>query len=163
MRAVTLALMVWRRRSFLGALASVSVAGGAALLGSGCEPAAEDADQPVLHPVPAPKNPDLGAVMERYYQLIEGKHWQFAYAMLAPAYRAHVSEDALAQQYAGFSSADIDVRQQSDRVVIVRLDATERASGKPVAVQETVTLSWNGADWKIAAISRRSVPPAATS
>lgn len=113
--------------------------------------------------MPAPKNPDLGTVMERYYQLVEGKHWDFAYAMLAPAYRGHVSEDAFARRYGGFSSADVDVRQESDRVVVVRLGALDRASGKRLAVEETVTLSWNGADWKIASIRRRSVRPAATS
>ncbi len=136
------------RRDFIAVLA-------AAIAACGCARASTGDDRPA-HPVPAPTDPDLGTVMERFYQQVEGRHWRFAYAMLAPAYRARLSEDDLARQYDGYASADVSLRQPSDRVVIAQLAATD-PTGRRLRVEETVTLAWDGADWQIAAIRRRAL------
>jgi hypothetical protein len=100
--------------------------------------------------------------MERYYQQLEGGHWRFAYAMLAPAYRARLTETELAQQYGGYASFDVTLRQQSDAVVIARIDAVGRGDARALHVEETETLVWDGADWKIAGVRRRAVSATGT-
>lgn len=127
------------RSSFISALAT-------ALLAGGCAHATHAAAPAVA--LPAPTYPDLGAVMERFYQFVEGGHWRFAYAMLAPAYRARTSEAKLVARYSRYVSFDVTVRQQSDTSVVSSIAGVARDGGRSLH-EETVTLAWDGADWKI--------------
>ena len=88
--------------------------------------------------------------MERFYQQVEGGHWRFAYAMFAPAYRARHSEADLVARYSRYASLDVTLRQRSDTVVVSHLEGIDRDDGSPLRDEETVTLAWDGADWKIA-------------
>ena len=115
------------------------------------------------HHAPAPANPDLGTVMERFYQQIEGAHWPFAYAMLSPRYRATLDQDHFVARYSGFADLDVSLRQSGDRVVIATIGAKERgAAARARRFEETITLAWDGEDWKIDRIVRRDVSPAGT-
>jgi hypothetical protein len=112
---------------------------------------------------PAPANPDLGTVMERFYQQVEGAHWPFAYAMLSPRYRAALGQDALVARYAAFADLDVSLRQSGDRVVVATVGAKERgAPARARRFEETITLAWDGEDWKIDRIVRRDVSAAGT-
>ena len=112
---------------------------------------------------PAPANPDLGTVMERFYQQIEGAHWPFAYAMLSPRYRATLDQDRFVAQYDRYSDLDVSLRQYGDRVVVAMLGAKERGSPpRAHRFEERTTLAWDGEDWKIDRIARREVKPAGT-
>ena len=112
---------------------------------------------------PAPANPDLGTVMERFYQQVEGAHWRFAYAMLSPRYRAALDQDRFVARYDRYTDLDVSLRQYGDRVVVATLGAKERA-GPPRAhrFEETTTLAWDGEDWTIERIVRREVSSAST-
>ena len=108
---------------------------------------------------PAPADPDLAAVMERFYQQVEGGHWRFAHAMLSARYRAGVTEAALRNRYDELADLDVNLRQTTDRVVVARLDAHDRLDRARVrSVDETVTLAWDGGQWLIDGIRRRDVP-----
>ena len=110
------------------------------------------------HRAPAPKNPDLSAVMERFYQQVEGGHWPFAYAMLSASYRARLTQPQLVERYGDLIDPNVRARQLSDRTVVAWLDGTERGHpGRALHVRETVTLAWDGEQWTIDAIERRSV------
>jgi hypothetical protein len=81
-------------------------------------------DAPAAHRhVPAPANPDLGTVMERFYQQVEGAHWRFAYAMLSPRYRAALNQERFVALYDGYTDLDVSLRQYGDRVVVAVLGA----------------------------------------
>ena len=86
--------------------------------------------------------------MERFYQYVEGEHWGFAYAMLSPAYRARMSEAGLVARYSRYTSFDVTLRQRSDTSVVSRITGIG-PDGKRSLYVETVTLAWDGADWKI--------------
>ena len=113
---------------------------------------------------PAPANPDLAAVMERFYQYVEGAHWPFAYAMLSPRYRASLKQDRFVATYDRYSDLDVSLRQYGgDRIVVAMLGAKERGSpARAHRYEETTTLAWDGEDWKIDRIVRREVRPAGT-
>jgi hypothetical protein len=137
------------RLGFISALAIALIVPAPFLLASGCaQPPRDEAAAPA-HALPAPKDPDLGSVMERFYQQVEGNHWRFAYAMLAPAYRARLSEADLVAHYGKYASLDVTLRQQSDTTVVAHLAGTDRSDGRPLRDEETVKLGWDGADWKI--------------
>lgn len=114
-------------------------------------------ESPAAHRrAPAPANPDLATVMERYYQQIEGAHWPFAYAMLSPRYRASLSQDRFVALYDRYGDLDVSLRQRDDRVVVAALGATERGgTARRHRFVETTTLAWDGEDWKIDRIARR--------
>ena len=115
------------------------------------------------HHAPAPANPDLGTVMERFYQQIEGAHWPFAYAMLSPRYRAALDQDHFVARYNGFADLDVSLRQYGDRVVLATIGAKERSDpARALRFEETAALVWDGEDWKIDRIVRRAVSPART-
>jgi len=137
----------------------------AALVGAaGCGPA-RDAHTiaatvaPAAHRhAPAPANPDLATVMERFYQQVEGAHWPFAYAMLSPRYRASLNQDRFVALYDRYTDLDVSLRQYGDRVVVAMLGANERGSPpRAHRFEETTTLAWDGEDWKIDRIARRDV------
>lgn len=112
---------------------------------------------------PAPANPDLGTVMERFYQQIEGAHWPFAYAMLSRRYRASITQDRFVARYSAFAELDVSLRQYGDRVVVATIGAKERgSSARARRFEETTTLAWDGEDWTIDRIVRRDVSRAGT-
>lgn len=99
---------------------------------------------------PAPANADLGAVLERFYQDIEGRHWQIAYAMLSPHLRSTLSESAFEARYAPYADADVTVGQSNGLHTTVQLnDAAHHR-----ATTEDVTLKWDGEDWTIDGVRR---------
>ncbi|HYW53995.1 MAG TPA: hypothetical protein VE826_08495 [Dongiaceae bacterium] len=112
---------------------------------------------------PAPAEPDLATVMERFYQQVEGAHWPFAYAMLSPRYRSSLSQDRFVALYDRYGDLDVSLRQHGDRVVVAMLGAKERGGAAHAhRFEETTTLAWDGEDWKIERIARRGVTPAGT-
>ena len=132
-----------------------------AVLAPGCARRAPDAPPPhaARGAEPAPADPDLAGVMERFYQQVEGRHWRFAYAMLSAQYRAGRSEAELRNRYDELADLDVNLRQRTDRIVVARLVAHDRLDRARVrAVDETVTLAWDGGQWVIDAIRRRDVP-----
>ncbi|MEA2688855.1 MAG: hypothetical protein QOD51_1462 [Candidatus Eremiobacteraeota bacterium] len=145
------------RRLSLGAVAAV-------LLVAGCGPAHHAAADgsastaPQAHRrAPAPANPDLGTVAERFYQYVEGSHWQFAYAMLSARYRATVTHDELMHRYENLADADVALRHTPGTVVTARLDAVDRNDrSRKLHVEETVKLAWDGEQWTIDDITRRT-------
>ncbi len=106
------------------------------------------------HAMPAPTDPDLGAVLERYYQQIEGRHWDVAYAMLSPRLRAALPEPAFEARYAPFTDADVNVGESNGMRVQVDLDDT----ANHIRATENLTLKWNGEDWTIDRIDRAGQP-----
>jgi hypothetical protein len=140
------------------------------VVSAGCTPArttlsasTETVAPAARHHALAPANPDLGTVMERFYQQIEGAHWPFAYAMLSPRYRAALDQDRFVARYASFADLDVSRRQDGDRVVVATIGAKER--GTPPRARrfaETTTLAWDGEDWKIDRIERRELSAAST-
>jgi hypothetical protein len=140
------------------------------LAAAGCTPprtelsASKQTVAPVArHRAPAPANPDLGTVMERFYQQIEGAHWPFAYAMLSPRYRAALDQDRFVARYAGFADLDVSLRQLGGRVVVATIGAKERgAPSRARRFEEMTALAWDGEDWKIDRIERRELSAAST-
>jgi hypothetical protein len=113
--------------------------------------------------VPAPANPDLATVMERFYQHVEGAHWRFAYAMLSPGYRKTLDQNRFVARYDRFADLDVSLRQYGDRVVVATVGAKERGSAAAAhRFEETTMLGWDGEDWKIDRIVRRDVKPSGT-
>jgi hypothetical protein len=142
----------------------VPVAAFAVLLAaSGCtnarQAASTSSTAPQAQPrAPAPKNPDLSGVMERFYQQVEGGHWAFAYAMLSARCRAGLTQQQLVDRYSDLVDPNVRARQLSDRTVVAWLDGTDRKDpGRALHVRETVTLAWDGEQWTIDALERRSV------
>ena len=106
----------------------------------------------------APANPDLGTVMERFYQQVEGAHWPFAYAMLSPRYRAALDQNGFVALYDRYTDLDVSLRQYGDRIVVAMVAAKERATpSRAHQFEETTTLAWDGEDWKIDRIARRDI------
>lgn len=134
----------------------------AAMLAGGCGPSRHAAEtaagdaSPAHVRATAPANPDLGTVMERYYQYIGGRHWQFAYAMLSPRYRATLSQDAFVARYEDLADADVAIRHRPGTVVVAQLDGVDRKDrSRRVHVLEVVKLVWDGEQWTIDDIARR--------
>jgi hypothetical protein len=109
-------------------------------------------------PQPAPTNPDLGAVLENFYQQIEDEHWSFAYAMLSARYRARVSQSAFVDRYRDIAGLNATIVQDtSSRVVQVTLAGTKVGDpSKHVDEVERVRLAWDGQEWTIDDIRRAS-------
>lgn len=115
------------------------------------------------HRAPAPADPDLATVMERFYQQVEGAHWPFAYAMLSRRYRVALDQDRFVALYEGYTDLDVSLRQFGDRVVVATLGAKDRgAAPRAHRFEETTTLAWDGEDWRIDRIVRRDVTPGGT-
>jgi hypothetical protein len=102
---------------------------------------------------PAPSDPDLTGVTERFYQLVEGAHWAFAYAMLSPRYRASLTQAEFEQRYSSLIAPDVKARQVRATTVVTRIDAKD-ASGRSRRYDETVGFVWDGEEWKIDRITR---------
>ena len=136
------------------------------LVAAGCGPAhhaARDAATPAAQtqrrsPAPAPSDPDLGTVTERFYQYVEGAHWPFAYAMLSQRYRATLSQNDLKRRYEDFANADVALRQTPGTVVTARLNGVDRNDrSRRLSVEEKIKLVWDGEQWTIDDITRRDV------
>jgi hypothetical protein len=112
-----------------------------------------------VRPKPAPTDADLGSVLERYYQYVEGGHWRFAHEMLSPRLRARVSENDLMDRYDAFaSSPQVTVRQTSGTALVVWLDGDARADpSRSLHVEEHVTMAWDGEQWTIDSLAPRSL------
>jgi SMI1 / KNR4 family (SUKH-1) len=109
---------------------------------------------------PAPADPDLATVMERFYQQVEGGHWRFADAMLSPRLRAQLGENGLRSRYEAIANLAVTLRQRNARTVVTSVTGTDRADrSRSVRVEETVTLTWDGEQWTIDAITPRSLSP----
>lgn len=107
---------------------------------------------------PAPADPDLGTVMERFYGDVEGGHWAIAYAMLSPRYRRTVGRGDFEAQYARFTDLDASLRQTGPRTVVATLTAHDRADPARVhRFAESWTLAWDGEDWTLDALRRREL------
>jgi hypothetical protein len=107
---------------------------------------------------PAPSNPDLAAVMERFYQQVEGGHWNIADGMLSPRFRAAFGPNGVRALYAPLTDLDVSLRQTTDRTVVASLTALDRADrARKLRFEETVTLRWDGEDWTVDAIARRTL------
>jgi hypothetical protein len=102
---------------------------------------------------PPPSDPDLSGVTERFYELVEGAHWPFAYAMLSTRYRASLTEAAFEKRYASLIAPDVKARQVGATTVVTRIDAKD-ASGRSRRYEETLRFTWDGEDWKIDRIAR---------
>jgi hypothetical protein len=126
----------------------------AVLLATGCvSGTASSSATPA--PKPAPSNPDLGSVLEIFYQQIEGEHWPFAYAMLSARYKARLSQSAFTDRYRDIAGLNVSVQQTSDRGADVALDGHDADHPSvPVAAVEHVRLAWDGQGWTIDAITR---------
>lgn len=111
---------------------------------------------------PAPADPDLSAETERYYELVEGGHWPFAYAMLAPRYRAKLTEAQFEQRYASLVAPDVHARQTGSSTVVTRIDAKDAGDRTHTRrYEETLSFVWDGDEWKIDRIARRELGTAA--
>jgi hypothetical protein len=109
---------------------------------------------------PAPTDPDLATVMERFYQQVEGGHWRFADAMLSPRLRAQLGENGLRSRYETVVNLDVTLRQTNARTVMALLAGIDRADrSHSVRFEETVTLVWDGEQWSIDALVRRPLSP----
>ncbi|HTD33090.1 MAG TPA: hypothetical protein VK665_05500 [Candidatus Elarobacter sp.] len=102
---------------------------------------------------PAPSDPDLSGVIERYYELVEGAHWPFAYAMLSPRLRASLTQAEFEKRYAALIAPDVKARQVGPATAVTRIDAKD-ASGRARRYDETVAFVWDGEEWKIDRITR---------
>lgn len=99
---------------------------------------------------PAPANPDLSGVMERYYQGVENERWTLVYGMLSDRYRRQLGRSALQERYAPYTDFDINARQTSNHTVVATIDAVRRDDrSQHVTIVETATLSWDGDHWVI--------------
>ncbi|HEY0615829.1 MAG TPA: hypothetical protein VGC96_14360 [Candidatus Elarobacter sp.] len=113
------------------------------------------APQPAHVKGPPPANPDLLAVMERFYQQVEGAHWRFADGMLSPRYRAALGPAGIRSRYDGFADVDVTLRQSSGRSVVAAVTVVDRgATARKHRFEETSTLRWDGEDWTVDAIRR---------
>lgn len=99
---------------------------------------------------PAPANPDLSGVMERYYQGVENERWTLAYGMLSDRAQREIGRAALEARYAPYTDFDINARQTSDRTVVATIAAVRRSDRtQHVTIVETATLAWAGDHWVI--------------
>ena len=109
---------------------------------------------------PAPADPDLTAETERYYQLVEGAHWPFAYAMLSERLRAKLSEPQFERRYTVLVAPDVNARQAGPTTVVTRIDAKDSGDRtRARRYEETLSFVWDGEEWKIDRIARREVSP----
>jgi hypothetical protein len=144
----------------IAAVATVLVAGGCGPARHAAADGAATAVPQAQHRAPAPRDPDLGTVTERFYQYVEGAHWRFAYAMLSPRYRATLTEQDLMQRYRNVGSGSVALRHTPGTVVTAVLDAADPTNAaRHVRVEEKITLVWDGEQWTIDDIARRDLGP----
>ena len=151
MRAVRLFTMV--------AVAAILAAGGCGPSRHAASDGAASAPPAVQRRAPAPADPDLGTVTERFYQYVQGGHWVFAYAMLSPRYRESVTQTDLMHRYEQFADADVALRHVPGTTVTARIDGTDRRDrSRRVRIDEALKFVWDGEQWRIDDIARRDAP-----
>ena len=111
-------------------------------------------------PARAPQDADLAAVMERFYQLIEGEHWEFADAMLTPGFHTILGMDGVRPRYQDLADIDVTLQQTGASTVVAHLTAKQRGDpSRIVHVVEIVRLFDADGQWAIDSIARRDVSP----
>ena len=106
----------------------------------------------------APQDPDLAAIMERFYQQVEGEHWAFADGMLSQGYRTAIGLDGVRPMYKDLADLDVSLQQTAASTVVANLsarDPTDRT--RRLRYRETVRLLWDNDQWAIDLIARRDV------
>jgi hypothetical protein len=101
---------------------------------------------------PAPRNPDLTAVTERFYGLLEGEHFNVAYGMLTPTLQHKLSREQFDARYRDLDAADVAARQATDRVVAAEISVPARNGHAAHSLRERITYRWSGDDWSVEAI-----------
>jgi hypothetical protein len=104
---------------------------------------------------PPPRNPDLTAVAERFYGLLEGRHFNVAYGMLTPALQHKLSREQFDARYRDLDAADVIAHQEGDRAVAAEISIPARNGHAAYSVRERVTYRWSGDDWSVDALEPR--------
>ncbi|HZX68038.1 MAG TPA: hypothetical protein VFE70_04090 [Candidatus Elarobacter sp.] len=109
-------------------------------------------------PARAPQDPDLAAVMERFYQMVEGEHWQFADLMLTPGYHTRLGLDGMRPRYANLTGIDVTLQQTGSSTVVAHMSARDRSNpARVLNFIETSRLFWDGQQWGIDEIARQDL------
>jgi len=105
----------------------------------------------------APQDADLAAVMERFYQLVEGEHWQFADLMLTPDFHTTLGMDGVRERYKDLTDIDVTLEQTGSSTVVAHVNAKDRVNpAHRLRFVETSRLFWDGQQWAIDTIARRA-------
>jgi hypothetical protein len=108
----------------------------------------------------APQDPDLAAVMERFYQQVQGAHWAFADYMISPVFRGVLGPDGVRGRYQDLADLDVTLQQTEALTVVASLSAKDRANpAHRLRFVETTRLLWDGDQWTIDSIARRDLSP----
>jgi hypothetical protein len=108
----------------------------------------------------APQDADLAAVMERFYQQIEGEHWAFADGMLTPGFHTILGLDGIRERYKGLADLDVTLQQTGSSTVVAHLTAKDRNDpARRVSFVETTRLFYADGQWAIDSIARRELSP----
>jgi uncharacterized protein YceK len=108
----------------------------------------------------APQDADLAAVMERFYQQVEGEHWPFADGMLTPAFHTILGLDGVRERYKDLIDLDVTLQQTGASTVVAHVTAKERNDpARRVSFIETSRLFYVEGQWAIDSIARRDVTP----
>jgi hypothetical protein len=130
----------------------------AVVLNAGCASTPQRHTAPSSR-APAPADPDLGSVLERFYEGIEDRRWAFAYAMLSPRYERALSRRDFTALYDRYADVDVAIRQTTSRSAVANLTVKE-GSGTAARhhVEETWTFAWDGERWMLDGLQRRELP-----
>ncbi|HTJ25063.1 MAG TPA: hypothetical protein VMA36_02765 [Candidatus Limnocylindria bacterium] len=139
-----------RRDRFVSTAAAAAVS-----LAAGCTSASRP--MAASSAAPAPTNPDLGGVLERFYEGIEDRRWSFAYAMLSPRYARELSRSDFTALYDRYADTDVAIRQTSDRSAVATLTVQERNPGPRRRFEETWRFAWDGERWELDGLRRREL------
>lgn len=110
---------------------------------------------PVIHaragPQPEPREPDLGAVMERYYEAATSGHWLLVHGMLSQRLGARLDGDALRRRYGPFRDARVRIADAGPKTIrtILRTPVLQTT--------ETATLRWDSDRWEIDSLAPASL------
>jgi hypothetical protein len=131
----------------------------AVLLAAGCASTTQRHTTSSAAPAPAPSDPDLGAVLERFYEGIEDRRWAFAYAMLSPRYERALSRNDFTALYDRFADVQVVIRQTTERSAVATLRTKEHATAAASRrFEETWTFAWDGERWVLDGLRRRELP-----
>jgi hypothetical protein len=109
---------------------------------------------------PGPQDTDLAAVMERFYQQLEGEHWAFADGMLTPGFHTMLGLDGIRERYKDLADLDVTLQQTGASTVVAHLTAKTRTNPvRRVSFIETARLFYTEDRWQIDSIARRELSP----
>ena len=110
--------------------------------------------------VPGPQDTDLAAVMERFYQQVEGEHWQFADGMLTPGFHTILGLDGVRPRYQDLWNLDVSLQQTGSSTVVAHLTARHRSDpARYSSYIETARLFYTEGRWEVDSIARRDLSP----